>query len=277
MLGLPYTLLTVAGLLVVIGLLQPLAARLSLSHTVLLAAVGVLIGVAAGFLLRTDLTDAFNEMAELILDFPISSTEVLYIFLPALLFEAALTIDVRRMLEDAAPIFLLAVIAVLVTTAVVGLALWPLAGMSLLVCLLLAAIIATTDPAAVVAIFRDIGAPGRLSRLVEGESLLNDATAIVLFTMLLADADARPRTDPRGSSRHIPVLLSRRRARRLRRRSRAHDGGAVAAQLAPCRDDPDAGAALYRLHSGRASFPCFGRDRRGNRRAGGERPWPPPV
>ena len=102
-----------------------------------------------------------------------------------LLFEAALTIDVRRMLEDAAPIFLLAVIAVLVTTAVVGLALWPLAGMPLVVCLLLAAIIATTDPAAVVAIFRDLGAPGRLSRLVEGESLLNDATAIALFTVLL--------------------------------------------------------------------------------------------
>ena len=185
MLGLPHTLLTVAGLLVVIGLLQPLATRMNLSPTVLLAAVGVLIGSMAGFLLHTQLTDAFNEVAELILDFPISSTEVLYIFLPALLFEASITIDVRRMLEDAAPVFLLAVIAVLVTTAVVGLALWPLAGMSLTVCLLLAAIIATTDPAAVVAIFRDIGAPGRLSRLVEGESLLNDATAIVLFTMLL--------------------------------------------------------------------------------------------
>jgi len=185
MLGLPYTLLTVAGLLVVIGLLQPLAARLNLSHTVLLAVVGVFIGVAAGFLLRTDLTDAFNQVAELILDFPISSTEVLYIFLPVLLFEAALTIDVRRMLEDAAPIFLLAVIAVLVTTAVVGLALWPVAGMSLVVCLLLAAIIATTDPAAVIAIFRDLGAPGRLTRLVEGESLLNDATAIAAFTVLL--------------------------------------------------------------------------------------------
>jgi monovalent cation:H+ antiporter, CPA1 family len=185
MVGLPYTLLTVAGLLVVIGLLQPLAARLNLSHTVLLAVVGVFIGVAAGFLLRTDLTDAFNDVAELILDFPISSTEVLYIFLPVLLFEASITIDVRRMLEDAAPIFLLAVIAVLVTTAVVGLALWPVAGMSLVVCLLVAAIIATTDPAAVVAIFRDLGAPGRLSRLVEGESLLNDATAIAIFTVLL--------------------------------------------------------------------------------------------
>ena len=185
MLGLPYTLLTVAGLLVVIGLLQPLAVRLNLSHTVLLAVVGVFIGVAAGFLLRTDLTNVFNEFAELILDFPVTSTGVLYIFLPVLLFEAALTIDVRRMLEDAAPIFLLAVIAVLVTTAVVALALKPLAGMPLVVCLLLAAIVATTDPAAVIAIFRDLGAPGRLSRLVEGESLLNDATAIAIFTVLL--------------------------------------------------------------------------------------------
>src|SRR5262245_3778645 len=185
MLALPYTLLTVAGLLVVIGLLQPLAARLNLSHTVLLAVVGVFIGVAAGFLLRTDLNNLFNDFAQLILDFPVTSTGFLYIFLPVLLFEAALAIDVRRMLEDAAPIFLLAVIAVLVTTAVVGLALWPLAGVSLAACLLLAAIIATTDPAAVVAIFRDLGAPGRLSRLVEGESLLNDATAIALFSVLL--------------------------------------------------------------------------------------------
>jgi monovalent cation:H+ antiporter, CPA1 family len=185
MVGLSSTLLTVAGLLVVIGLLQPLAARLNLSHTVLMAVVGVFIGVAAGFLLRTDLTDAFNEVAELILDFPISSTEVLYIFLPLLLFEASITIDVRRMLEDAAPIFLLAVIAVLVTTALVGLALWPVAETSLVVCLLVAAIIATTDPAAVIAIFRDLGAPGRLTRLVEGESLLNDATAIALFSVLL--------------------------------------------------------------------------------------------
>lgn len=185
MLGLPYTLLTVAGLLVVIGLLQPLAARLNLSHAVLLAVVGLLIGIGAGFLLHTDLTDAFNEVAELILDFPISSTEVLYIFLPVLLFEAAITIDVRRMVDDTAPIFLLAVIAVVVATAVVGLAVWPLAGMPLLVCLLLASIVATTDPSAVVAIFRDLGAPGRLTRLVEGESLLNDATAIAIFTVLL--------------------------------------------------------------------------------------------
>ena len=125
MLGLPSVLFTVAALLILVGILQPLAARLNLSHTVLLAVVGVLIGVAAGFLLGTPLTNAFNEVAELILDFPITSTGFLYIFLPVLLFEAALTIDVRRLLEDAAPIFVLAVIAVLATTAAVGLALWP--------------------------------------------------------------------------------------------------------------------------------------------------------
>ena len=50
---------------------------------------------------------------------------------------------------------------------------------------LLGSIVATTDPAAVIAVFRDIGAPRRLSWLVEGEALLNDAAAIALFILLL--------------------------------------------------------------------------------------------
>ena len=65
------------------------------------------------------------------------------------------------------------------------LSLWPLAGVPLVVCLLLGAVVATTDPAAVIAIFRDVGAPARLTRLVEGEALLNDAAAISLFVVLL--------------------------------------------------------------------------------------------
>ncbi len=186
MFGLPHILMIVAGLLVLTGLLQPLAARFALPHTVLLAVVGVCIGVGAGVLLGTDLPDAFSALAELLRDFPITSQGFLFIFLPLLLFEAALAIDVRRMLDDAAPIFLLAVIAVLITTGVVGLALWPATDVPLVACLLLGAIVATTDPAAVVAIFRDLGAPARLTRLIEGESLLNDAAAIALFSALLA-------------------------------------------------------------------------------------------
>jgi CPA1 family monovalent cation:H+ antiporter len=190
MADLPSVLIIVAVLLGVTSLIQPLAQRLRLSPTVLLAAVGVLIGAGSAFLLATPLTDAFDVPAELILDFPATSQVFLFVFLPALLFQASLTLDVRRVAEDAAPILLLAVVAVVVTTGVVGLALEPLAGVPLSVCLMLGAIVATTDPAAVVAIFRDIGAPARLTRLLEGESLLNDATAIAIFAVLLGHVTA---------------------------------------------------------------------------------------
>jgi monovalent cation:H+ antiporter, CPA1 family len=116
---------------------------------------------------------------------PVSSATFIYVFLPLLVFEAGIATDVRRVIEDAAPILLLAIVATLVTTAVIGLALWPLAGVPLVVCFLLGAVVATTDPAAVIAIFRGVGAPGRLTRLVEGEALLNDAAAIALFAVLL--------------------------------------------------------------------------------------------
>ena len=84
--------------------------------------------------------------------------------------------------------------------------------MPLVACLLLASIIATTDPAAVVAIFRDLGAPARLSRLVEGESLLNDATAIAIFTVLL-DILLTDREVPLGEAvTGLPDLFPGRRA-----------------------------------------------------------------
>lgn len=173
-------------LLLVISLAQPLAGLLRLPFSVLLAAIGMLIAAGASFLLHTDLTDAFDDVARAILDFPIGSTVFLYVFLPTLVFQTALTLDVRQMIPDWVPIFVLAVVAVIVATVVIGFALLPFAGQPLLLCLLVGAIVATTDPVAVVGIFRDIGAPARLGRLVEGESLLNDAAAITLFSMFLA-------------------------------------------------------------------------------------------
>ncbi len=177
--------LTIAVLLVVIGALQPLAGRLQVSPTVLLAGVGVAIGAFASFLLYTPLTDSFNEIVAPIVFLPLGSATFIYVFLPLLLFQAALTIDVARMKQDAAPVLLLAIIAVLVTTVFIGFSLSWLFGASIVACLLLGSVVATTDPAAVVGIFRDIGAPARLSRIVEGESLLNDAAAIALFGLLL--------------------------------------------------------------------------------------------
>jgi monovalent cation:H+ antiporter, CPA1 family len=180
-----FVLIVITVLLVVVGLCQPLAAYLKLPPPVLLGVVGLALG---GFpALVTHLgwsreTDAFSEVFA---DFPVSSGIFIYVFLPLLVFEAGIATDVRRMLEDAAPILLLAIVATLISTAIVGLALWPFGRVSLVVCLLLGSVVSTTDPAAVIAIFRDIGAPARLTRLVEGEALLNDAAAIALFAVLL--------------------------------------------------------------------------------------------
>ncbi len=181
----PIIITAFAGLLVTISLLQPLARRLGLAPSVLLAMVGTLIGIGALYLLYTPQTDAFNTIAVVFVHPPLDSKKILYVFLPILLFQTTLTLDVRRIFEDIGPILVMAVVAVFVATFFIGFALYPLAGVPLVACLLLGAIVATTDPVAVVAIFRDIGAPARLGRIVEGESLLNDAAAIVLFVILL--------------------------------------------------------------------------------------------
>lgn len=181
----PLFIAAIAGLLVVISLIQPLARRLKVAPSVVLALVGTAIGVLSGWLLYTPSTDAFNQIASVFVNLPLNSQGILHLFLPVLLFQTTLTLDVRRMADDAGVIFVMAVVAVVVATAFIGLALSPFTTVPLVACLLLGAIVATTDPVAVVAIFRDIGAPARLGRLVEGESLLNDAAAIALFVILL--------------------------------------------------------------------------------------------
>lgn len=116
---------------------------------------------------------------------PVTADLFLWVFLPLLLFETAIALDGRALIEELGPVLILAVVAVVVSTLLAGFAVYAASGHGLVVCLLLAAIVATTDPSAVVAIFREVGAPQRLSLLVEGESLLNDAAAIALFTLFL--------------------------------------------------------------------------------------------
>jgi Na+:H+ antiporter len=177
--------LMIAGLLVPVSFVQPLSERTHLPHSVLLALVGIAIGGIAAFLLYTPMTNALDDVVRPLVNLPFTSETFIIVFLPILLFQTALTIDVREMIEDAAPILMLAVVAVVVAAVGIGFALSMAAGVPLAVAMLLGSIVATTDPAAVVAIFRELGAPARLVRLVEGESLLNDAAAIVLFTILL--------------------------------------------------------------------------------------------
>lgn len=185
MLDTPLVLTVIAGLLVVVGLCQRLAARLLLPSSVLLAAVGVAIGAFPALAAWLGL-GPLNVAAGLFAGLPIHSDTFIYVFLPLLVFEAGILTDVRHTVADAPAILLLAIIVTVLTMAAVGLALWPFSRLPLAVCLLLGAIVATTDPAAVIAVFRDVGAPPRLTRLVEGEALLNDAAAIAIFIVLLA-------------------------------------------------------------------------------------------
>ena len=195
----------IAALLVLISFAQPAADRLHLPYTVLLSIIGVALAGLASFLLYTPLTDAFDYIAEPLVKFPFNATVFLVVFLPLLLFHAALTIDVRELVEDAAPILMLAIVAVFVAAAGIGFTLSIAGGVPLVVALLIGSIVATTDPAAVVGIFRDLGVPMRLVRLVEGESLLNDAAAIVLFTVLLGILANGIQPDLATSALHVTV------------------------------------------------------------------------
>ena len=198
----------IVSLFAIIGFAEPLAARLRLPYTVVLAMLGIIIGVGAAFFLRTELTDALNPVAEAILGFPIRSNVFLYLFLPTLLFQATLGMNLRRMIDDWVPILVMAVVAVVVATLFVGYALSWVSALPLAACLLIGAIVSTTDPSAVVSIFRSIAAPRRLVRIIEGESLLNDAAAIALFGLFIGFVTLGvPDPDLESALARFPVLM----------------------------------------------------------------------
>ncbi len=148
------------GLLALTSLLPALASRLRLPYSVLLAIVGCGLGILSSvqpIAHRPVLDDFIAALQHL----DISAETFLYVFVPTLLFETALTINVRRLLDDIAPIMTMAVVAVVITTFVSGYALAAISPYGLTACLMLGAIVATTDPAAGGAIFRQIGAPPR--------------------------------------------------------------------------------------------------------------------
>ena len=113
---------------------------------------------------------------------------ILAVFVPPLVFEAAFHINFSDLQRNLSTILLLAVPGLVITALIVGgLVAWT-SPLSLPLALVFGALIAATDPVAVVAFFRASGVPRRLAVLVEGESLLNDGTAIVVFNLMLAIA-----------------------------------------------------------------------------------------
>ncbi|MEQ8492929.1 MAG: cation:proton antiporter [Gammaproteobacteria bacterium] len=171
--------LGVSLLLLLAAATLALARRLHAPFSLLL----VLIGLGLG-----RLTPSLPPGLGRVLDLHIGPGLILFVFLPSLIFESASKLDWRELRDDLTPVLTLAVPGVLLSTCVIGALLALLAGVPMGAALVLGAILSATDPVAVIALFRQLGAPRRLTVLVEGESLLNDAAAIVLTKLLLGIA-----------------------------------------------------------------------------------------
>jgi CPA1 family monovalent cation:H+ antiporter len=113
---------------------------------------------------------------------------VLLVFLPPLLYSSAFFSDLHAMRADARLISSSAIGLVLATAAVVAVIGHELIGLPWAVSFALGAIVSPTDPAAATAIMRRVGAPRRIVNILEGESLFNDATALVAFKIAVAAA-----------------------------------------------------------------------------------------
>jgi CPA1 family monovalent cation:H+ antiporter len=157
------------GLLGLAILVALAARRLRLPYT-----VGLVLAGASLALFRVDAGLALTH--DLIFD----------VVLPPLLFEAALNIPWPELRRDLAPVLALSTIGVLLCAAVVAGGLVYGLGWQVEPALAFGALIAATDPIAVIALLRENGVTGRLRLLIEAESLVNDGAAAVLFTLILA-------------------------------------------------------------------------------------------
>ena len=160
----------VIELLLIASLVAIVVQRFRIPYTVALVVVGLLITLQSH--LQIELTPEL----------------ILALFVPPLVFEAAFHLNFRDLRDNLPAILLLAIPGVILTTLIVGGILKVGTALSFPVALVFGALIAATDPVAVVALFRTLGVPKRLAVLVEGESLFNDGTAIVIFNLMLSVA-----------------------------------------------------------------------------------------
>ena len=163
-------------LLLVVALLTVLARRIGIPYPILMTLGGLALGL----------------VTRLVPDLPrveLAPDIVFLLFLPPLLFAAAFFTSPRDLQATARPIGLLAVGLVLTTTVIVAVAVHTLApGVPWAVAFALGAIVSPTDAVATTAIAQRLGLPRRVVTILEGESLVNDATALVAYRLALVAA-----------------------------------------------------------------------------------------
>jgi CPA1 family monovalent cation:H+ antiporter len=171
--GLVEELESLIGIFVVAAAVGTFVAKVGrFPYTIALLLAGIVVGVIVS---QFDVT------------FNISLTHdiIILVILPVLLFEGSATTDLERLRRNLAPILVLAIVGLIVAVVLLGVAGTYAFGYPLLISLLFAAMVLPTDPVSVLALFEELGAPERLSVLVEGESLINDGVGVVLFSTLI--------------------------------------------------------------------------------------------
>jgi CPA1 family monovalent cation:H+ antiporter len=165
---------TIVLLLVVAAIVALAARKLNIPYSIALVIAGLILGLSGA------------------LHPPALTKELLFaVFLPGLIFEAAVELDADEFWRNRVTIFSLALPGVILATPVVAAGLvFSLAATGAAIswgpAFVFATLIAATDPIAVVSLVRALGAPARLGVLIESESLLNDGTAAVAFTTTVA-------------------------------------------------------------------------------------------
>jgi CPA1 family monovalent cation:H+ antiporter len=160
--------------------------------TLLLVLFGVAISLWQEFTKELKFADFLAEdsfsysFLEVMGNFTLSPEVVFYVFLPVLVFESAFNLRIVLLKQSIKAITVLAVITLLLSMSIIGFSLHYLLGLEIAAALLFGIIISATDPVAVLGTFREMGAPRRLRTIIEGESLFNDGTALVIFGILLA-------------------------------------------------------------------------------------------
>jgi CPA1 family monovalent cation:H+ antiporter len=160
-------LILVGALATVLGLVSKRARMLP--YPVVLAGAGVVVGLLPG-----------EQLPH------IGADVILLAFVPGLVFEAALALDLPELWRRLVPVGLLATAGVAATVLLIGTLTHLLLGFSWASGMLLGSILAATDPIAVVTLLRQLKAPSGLAAILEGESLLNDGTGVAVFSAVLA-------------------------------------------------------------------------------------------
>ena len=168
-LAMPATITLVFSLLVAIVVLATMAARLRLPYAILLVLGGLVLSFLPGLPTIT-----------------LDPELILFLFLPPLIYSSAWTTSWREFRANLRPILLLSVGLVLATTCIVAVVAHVFVGLPWPVAFVLGAVVSPTDAVAASATAKSVGLPRRLMTLLEGESMVNDATGLVVYRFAVA-------------------------------------------------------------------------------------------